>query len=145
MTVAGVRQEEFLTLPPDRGSPDVSRLYQADSCPLLRGLWGASTSNIGRTLGHESAKCSVRRDSVVECGGWRGMGLTPLSSWDPLPHFKVSPNFQGLPQKRRRPKVFGVAAALHDAKRVGERVRHGDRHRSGSWNASTALRRASRP
>jgi len=49
------------------------------------------------------------------------MGLTPLSSWDPLPHLKVSPNFPGLPQSGVSRKPSGLPPHSHDGKRVGER------------------------
>ena len=44
----------------------------------------------------------IRRSlSVLECGGWRGTGLTPLSRCDALPHFRALPKFMGAFPKRR--------------------------------------------
>ncbi len=57
---------------------------------------------------------------VLECGGWRGTGLTPLSRCDPLPYFRACRSLR-VPSPKRRGAT--LAAALQDGKRVGEHVR----------------------
>ncbi len=57
---------------------------------------------------------------VLECGGWRGTGLTPLSRCDPLPYFRACRSLR-VPSPKRRGAT--LAAALQDGKRVGEPVR----------------------